>query len=181
MRCDCWMGCSWRRLSASSTSAPVLAPCYRTSPAARRAHRSSASISPRGCSPSRRKSVPVAAMDAARLGFRPASFDAVVKAFVLFLLPDPASALAEVRRVLRPDGLLGWRRGRANRLFSPMRSGKRSLGRSVSRPSAGRRGPHPKRSCSGFLRARGSPERAPGAARFCSIPPLTPSWSCAPV
>lgn len=53
------------------------------------------------------KSVPVAAMDAARLGFRPASFDAVVMAFVLFLLPDPANALAEVRRVLRPDGVLG--------------------------------------------------------------------------
>jgi ubiquinone/menaquinone biosynthesis C-methylase UbiE len=45
------------------------------------------------------KSVPVAAMDAARLGFRPASFEAVVMAFVLFLLPDPANALAEVRRV----------------------------------------------------------------------------------
>src|SRR5882762_4537367 len=53
------------------------------------------------------KSVPVVAMDAARLGFRPASFDAVVMAFVLFLLPDPASALAEIRRVLRPDGVLG--------------------------------------------------------------------------
>ena len=53
------------------------------------------------------KSIPVLAMDAARLAFRSSSFDAVVMAFVLFLLPDPIEALAEARRVLRPGGILG--------------------------------------------------------------------------
>lgn len=43
-------------------------------------------------------------MDASALGFADASFDAVVMAFVLFHVPVPHRALAEVHRVLRPDG-----------------------------------------------------------------------------
>ena len=43
----------------------------------------------------------MAAMDAASLAFRPGTFDAALMVFVLFLLPEPIMALAEVRRALR--------------------------------------------------------------------------------
>lgn len=44
------------------------------------------------------------AMDACRLGFPDASFDAVTVPFVITLVPDPEGALDEMRRVLRPGG-----------------------------------------------------------------------------
>ncbi|HEV2085408.1 MAG TPA: class I SAM-dependent methyltransferase, partial [Gemmatimonadales bacterium] len=44
---------------------------------------------------------PLAAMDLAQLGIRESVADAALLAFVLFLIPSPATALAEVRRVLR--------------------------------------------------------------------------------
>lgn len=47
-------------------------------------------------------------MDAGRLGFADATFDVVTAAFVLHLLPDPAAALTEIARVLRPGGLLAF-------------------------------------------------------------------------
>jgi len=53
------------------------------------------------------KAVPVAAMDAGSLAFRPGTFDAVLMVFVLFLLPEPIVALTEVRRALRAGGVLG--------------------------------------------------------------------------
>jgi SAM-dependent methyltransferase len=45
--------------------------------------------------------------DATRLPFHAASFDVVVLAFMLFHVPAPDVALAEVRRVLRPVGHIG--------------------------------------------------------------------------
>jgi ubiquinone/menaquinone biosynthesis C-methylase UbiE len=49
---------------------------------------------------------PLACMDASRLGFADASFDAVAGSLVFCSIPEPLAALAEVRRVLRPGGQL---------------------------------------------------------------------------
>lgn len=43
-------------------------------------------------------------MDAARLGFPDASFDAAMAMYVMTVVPDPAAVMAEMRRVLRPGG-----------------------------------------------------------------------------
>lgn len=43
--------------------------------------------------------------DAVRLGFAAASFDVVVAANILHLIPEFGAAMAEIRRVLRPGGL----------------------------------------------------------------------------
>jgi SAM-dependent methyltransferase len=48
-----------------------------------------------------------AAMDGARLAFKPNVFDVLVMTFVLQHFPDPADALWEARRVLRPGGRIG--------------------------------------------------------------------------
>jgi ubiquinone/menaquinone biosynthesis C-methylase UbiE len=55
----------------------------------------------------RQHGVPVVLMDGVELGFRDSSIDVVVMAFVLFHLDDPIVALGEVRRVLRPGGVVG--------------------------------------------------------------------------
>jgi len=49
---------------------------------------------------------PVAAMDAARLGFASERFDLVFMSFMLFHVPDPVEGLAESRRVLRSGGTI---------------------------------------------------------------------------
>jgi phosphatidylethanolamine/phosphatidyl-N-methylethanolamine N-methyltransferase len=46
----------------------------------------------------------VAAMDACKLGFADATFDAVTVPFVITLVPDPEGALDEIARVLKPGG-----------------------------------------------------------------------------
>ena len=51
--------------------------------------------------------VPLVTMDAMTLGIRAGMFDIVVLAFVLFHVPDPSAALAEVKRVLRRRGTVG--------------------------------------------------------------------------
>ncbi len=50
--------------------------------------------------------VQVRTANALALDFEDGEFDAVVAANVLHLLPDPSVCLLEMRRVLRPDGLL---------------------------------------------------------------------------
>src|SRR5438445_11144467 len=49
---------------------------------------------------------PLVCGSAEALPFRPGVFDTVVSGLVLCSVPDPARGLAEVRRVLRPDGTL---------------------------------------------------------------------------
>lgn len=46
----------------------------------------------------------LAVMDACRLGFRDASFDAVVGQYMITLVPDAEAALDEFARVVRPGG-----------------------------------------------------------------------------
>jgi SAM-dependent methyltransferase len=73
---------------------------------------------------------PLALMDSHDLGLRDGCADAAVLAFVLHRLVDPAAALAEVARVLRPGGIVGtvtWGRGRrsaAARVWSEVLSAR---------------------------------------------------------
>jgi ubiquinone/menaquinone biosynthesis C-methylase UbiE len=54
----------------------------------------------------RRACIPLAVADAQRLAWADRSFDAVVGTLVFCSIPQPDLALAEVRRVLKPEGRL---------------------------------------------------------------------------
>jgi ubiquinone/menaquinone biosynthesis C-methylase UbiE len=49
---------------------------------------------------------PLAVMDAQALALRDHAFDVVILAFALFHVPEPRRALAEIKRLLRGDGLV---------------------------------------------------------------------------
>jgi ubiquinone/menaquinone biosynthesis C-methylase UbiE len=51
---------------------------------------------------------PLVAGDALRLPFADASFDAAIATNLLFLLPEPRAGLAELARVTRSGGTVGW-------------------------------------------------------------------------
>jgi len=70
-------------------------------------------------------------MDAQRLEFPPASFDAVIARNSLMFVPDLGGALAEIRRVLRPAGRVGatvWSAGSRNPRISAPMAAARALG-----------------------------------------------------
>lgn len=54
-----------------------------------------------------RRGFPRVVMDASALGFTDGSFDAVVAAFMLFHVPDPAACIVQAARVLRQGGSIG--------------------------------------------------------------------------
>jgi len=62
----------------------------------------SAEIARKGCS-----NAEIRLMDAEQLEFDDATFDYVTCGFAIFLFPSPDAALAEMRRVLRPGGMVG--------------------------------------------------------------------------
>jgi ubiquinone/menaquinone biosynthesis C-methylase UbiE len=53
-----------------------------------------------------RAGTPLAACDAQALPFRDATFDWVAETLVFCEVPDPVTGLREIRRVLKPDGIL---------------------------------------------------------------------------
>ena len=64
------------------------------------------------------RTFPLVVGDAVGLPFRDRSFDTVTMVFMLFHVPQPSTALAEVRRVLRPGGRVGiltWGKERESR------------------------------------------------------------------
>jgi ubiquinone/menaquinone biosynthesis C-methylase UbiE len=77
--------------------------------------------------------------DAMALPFGDDQFDIVASALVLNFIPDPNKALGDMRRVLRPDGIVAgyvWERS-ATTDFSPhvpMERGLQSIGADVRRP-----------------------------------------------
>lgn len=101
----------------------------------------------------RRAGVPVEVLDgdALSLPFPDASFDTVVVSLVLCTIPDPAQALREAHRVLRPGGSL--------RFYEHVRSGEEKLARRQDRWCTPwrwfGRGCHPNRDTVSLIEASG--------------------------
>ena len=95
--------------------------------------------------------IDVVAGDAVSLDFPDSSFDTVVASLVLCTIPDPAQALAEVHRVLRPRGSL--------RFYEHVRSAEEELARRQDRWCRPwrwfGRGCHPNRNTVALIEASG--------------------------
>ena len=75
--------------------------------------------------------------DAMALPFADRRFDAAVMALVIFFVPDPARAIAEMVRVVRPDGLVAayaWDRQAGGSPFAPIQAELRAMGISLAAP-----------------------------------------------
>lgn len=77
--------------------------------------------------------------DAMALPFADGAFDVVASALVINFIPDRAKALAEMRRVLRPGGIVAayvWHRSATanDAPFAPIERGLESIGAEVRRP-----------------------------------------------
>ncbi len=69
--------------------------------------------------------------DAMQLPFADACFDAAVMALVLFFVPEPARGLAEMRRVVRPGGVVSaylWDFSTGGFPFEPIQAEQRAMG-----------------------------------------------------
>ena len=73
-------------------------------------------------------------MDAQHLDFKPSTFDAVISRNTLMFIPDLSRALAEMRRVLKPNGRIAatvWAAGRRNPRIAGALQAARDLGAKV--------------------------------------------------
>ena len=116
--------------------------------------------------------------DVYRLAFGDGTFDVVHAHQVLQHLSDPVAALAEMRRVCRPGGLVAARDGDYGGMFwypeDPELAEWRELYRNVARalggePDAGRR-------MLAWARAAGFPEIAASASSWCYTGPADRAW-----
>jgi SAM-dependent methyltransferase len=75
--------------------------------------------------------------DALALPYDDDRFEAAAMALVIFFVPDPAKAVAEMRRVVRPGGLVctyAWDFSRSGFPFEPIQAELRAMGYSPPRP-----------------------------------------------
>jgi ubiquinone/menaquinone biosynthesis C-methylase UbiE len=76
--------------------------------------------------------------DAQALPFPDRSFDAAAMALVITFIPDPAKAIAEMARVVRPGGLIAtymWDTPNGGAPLAPTEAALKSMGRNLSRAS----------------------------------------------
>ena len=123
-----------------SAAAQALSPSSYSS-VARLAQLSVSTLLPRR-STTRASKIPTAEFrvaDAMALPFADGEFDIVASALVINFIPDRAKALAEMRRVLRPGGIVTaylWHRSATanDAPFAPIERGLETIGANVLRP-----------------------------------------------